>query len=43
MPGPDPNGIDIDEYEDGGFNITAEIWWYGNRRHRMERLALPHV
>jgi hypothetical protein len=38
MPGPDPSGLDIEEYENGGFNITAEIWAHGNRRHRIARL-----
>jgi hypothetical protein len=38
MPQPDPNGLDIDEREDGSFSITAEIWWRGNRRHRIARM-----
>lgn len=38
MPGPDPSGLDIEEYEDGSFTITAEIWWYGNCRHRIARM-----
>src|SRR6478736_5513460 len=37
MPAPDPNGLDIEEYE-GGFTVTAELWWYGNRRHRIARM-----
>lgn len=38
MPGPDPEGLDIEEYEDGGFRITAEIWAHGNRRNRISRM-----
>ena len=38
MPHPDPNGLDIDEREDGTFGITAEIWWHGNRGHRIARM-----
>jgi hypothetical protein len=38
MPAPDPNGLDIEEYDDGGFTITAEIWPHGNRRHRIARM-----
>jgi hypothetical protein len=37
MPAPDPSGLDLEEY-DGGFSITAELWWYGNRRHRIARM-----
>lgn len=38
MPGPDPQGIDIAEYDDGAFALTAEIWWYGNRTARLARM-----
>ena len=38
MPGPDPNGLYIEEYDNGGFRLTAEIWWHGNRRHRVARM-----
>ena len=31
MPAPDPGGIDIEEYDDGGFSIVCEVWWHGNR------------
>lgn len=34
----DPNGLDIEEREDGSFSITAEIWWHGNKRHRIARM-----
>lgn len=37
MPAPDPSGLYIDEY-DGGFSITCEIWWHGNRAHRIGRM-----
>jgi len=33
----DPNGLDIEEYDDGRFRLTAELWWYGNKRHRIAR------
>jgi hypothetical protein len=29
MPHPDPRGLDLDEREDGGFTIKAEIWGMG--------------
>ena len=32
MPHPDPNGLSIDEREDGSFSITAEVWQHGNRQ-----------
>ena len=35
MPHPDPNGLSIDEREDGSFSITAEVWQHGNRQHRI--------
>lgn len=38
MPCPDPGGIQIEEYDNGGFRVTAEIWWHGNRRHRLARM-----
>lgn len=38
MPCPDPNGLVIDEHDDGGFTLTAEIWQHGNRRHRIARM-----
>ena len=38
MPCPDPSGLMIEEYKDGGFTITAEIWAHGNRRNRMARM-----
>jgi hypothetical protein len=38
MPVPDPNGLDIEEHDDGSFTITAEIWPHGNRRHRIARM-----
>ena len=38
MPGPDPQGLDIDERSDGSFTITAEVWRYGNRKHRLARM-----
>lgn len=38
MPAPDPAGLDIEEYEDGSFRITAEIWEHGNRFHRLARM-----
>jgi hypothetical protein len=37
MPHPDPNGLHIHERKDGDFSITAELWWHGNRRHRLAR------
>jgi hypothetical protein len=38
MPHPDPNGLDIEENDDGTFRITAETWAHGNRRHRIARM-----
>jgi hypothetical protein len=38
MPTPDPNGLYIDEDENGRITITAEIWPHGNRRHRIARM-----
>lgn len=38
MPAPDPNGLSIEEYDDGGFRLTAEVWAEGNRRHRLARM-----
>lgn len=38
MPGPDPQGLDLDERPDGSFTVTAEIWRYGNRKHRLARM-----
>ena len=38
MPQPDPNGLYLDEREDGSFTVTAEVWWHGNRRHRLARM-----
>jgi hypothetical protein len=34
----DPSGLDIEERPDGSFSITAEIWWHGNRAHRLARM-----
>jgi hypothetical protein len=38
MPHPDPGGLSLDEREDGSFTVTAEVWWHGNRRHRLARM-----
>ena len=38
MPAPDPSGLYIEEYEDGGFSIIGEIWWHGNRATRTKRM-----
>ena len=38
MPPPDPRGLDIDERAEGSFTITAEVWRYGNRQHRIARM-----
>jgi hypothetical protein len=38
MPEPDPDGIQIEEYDDGTFRLWAEVWADGNRRHRLDRL-----
>ena len=38
MPGPDPCGIDIEEYEGGRFSIICEIWAHGNRATRITRI-----
>ena len=43
MPAPDPQGLDMEEHPDGSFTMTAEIWHYGNRKHRLARmLAVSH-
>lgn len=38
MPEPDPEGIEIEEGDDGGFRVVAQVWDYGNRRHRLARM-----
>jgi hypothetical protein len=38
MPGPDPQGLDIEERPDGSFTITAEVWRNGNRKHSVARM-----
>jgi len=38
MPAPDPDGLSVEYFEDGRFTVTAEVWPYGNRRHRIARL-----
>lgn len=38
MPGPDPEGLDLEELENGGFRIYAEVWEHGNKRHRIARM-----
>ena len=38
MPGPDPNGLHLEEYEDGSWSLTAAVWYYGNRRARIARM-----
>lgn len=30
-------GLYFDEFGDGYFRITCEIWWHGNRAHRVQR------
>lgn len=34
----DPGGLWIEEYPDGGFSITCEVWSHGNKRHRIARM-----
>lgn len=38
MPGPDPHGLVLEEWSDGSFTVTAEIWRYGNSKHRTSRM-----
>lgn len=38
MPGPDPQGLDVEEYEGGGFTLYAEVWAHGNRQARIARM-----
>ena len=38
MPGPDPDGLYIDEYDNGDFTIGCEIWEHTNRSHRIRRM-----
>lgn len=38
MPGPDPEGLEIEERADGSFTISGSVWWYGNRRARIARM-----
>jgi hypothetical protein len=38
MPAPDPEGLDLEEYENGGFRVIAEVWEHGNRRNRIARM-----
>ncbi len=36
---PDPNGLFVEEDEDGNaLGVTAEIWDHGNKRHRLARM-----
>lgn len=37
MPAPDPEGLYLEEYEDGSISVISEIWEHGNRRHRLAR------
>ncbi len=30
--------LDLEEIEDGVLSITAEVWYYGNRKTRMDRM-----
>ncbi|SDY57199.1 hypothetical protein SAMN05444004_10229 [Jannaschia faecimaris] len=35
MPGPDPQGLQIEEHDGGGFTVSAAVWLESNRRaHR---------
>lgn len=38
MPEPDPEGVQVEEYDDRTFRVWAEIWEHGNRRHRLARM-----
>lgn len=38
MPEPDPFGISMERDGQGGYGLTAEIWWHGNRRNRIARM-----
>ena len=38
MSTPDPDGLSVEYHEDGSFTVTAEVWPYANRRHRIARL-----
>ena len=38
MPGPDPDGISIEEHDEGRFTLTAHCFADGNRRHRVARM-----
>lgn len=39
MPGPYPQGLDMNEKSDGSFTITTEVWRHGNRKHRLARMV----
>ena len=39
MPEPDPDGVRIEEWPDGSIHVISEVWWHGNRRHRLARGA----
>lgn len=39
MPAPDPDALYFEEYEDGSWRLTAEVWPDGNRRHRLARMG----
>ena len=38
MPGPDPDGLGLEEFDGGRFNLTAYCFSNGNRRHRLARM-----
>lgn len=38
MPAPDPEGLEIQEYDSGRFRITCEVWRHGNRSNRIRRM-----
>lgn len=38
MPEPDPEGVTIEEHNDGSFRVCANVWPEGNRRHRLARM-----
>jgi RNA polymerase-binding transcription factor DksA len=38
IPGPERDGIEIEEFEGGAFRVYGEVWLNDNQRHRAARM-----